>query len=150
MNKKLMQPILYMRWTKQELKFLKKNYATTGADALSRRFRRSRETVVRKACDLGLKKTKSFISELRRTIGAKPSFKNKISRAQKGKKGYWLGKRRSAGTKQKISKTMRARFKSYRPAKRAMRKAVRKAVRRVARKPVKRAKSGFWSFLSGR
>ncbi len=135
-----------MRWTRQELKFLKKNYAGMSTYALSKRFRRSRETVVRKACDLGLKKTKSFISDLRKMIGAKPSFKRKISRAQKGKKGYWLGKRRSAGTKQKISKTMRARFKSYRPAKRAMRKAVRKAVRKAGA----RAKSGFWSFLTGR
>lgn len=135
-----------MRWTRQELKFLKKNYAATSTGALSKRFRRTRETVVRKACDLGLKKTKSFISDLRKTIGAKPSFKRKISRAQKGKKGYWLGKRRSAGTKQKISKTMRARFKSYRPAKRVMRKAVRKVVRKAGAK----AKSGFWSFLTGR
>ncbi len=136
-----------MRWTKQELEFLKKNYATTSTAALSRRFRRSRETVVRKACDLGLKKTESFISGLRKSIGAKPSFKKKISRAQKGKKGYWQGKRRSAGTKQKISKTMRARFKSFGPAKRASHKAVRKAARRT----VKRAKkTGFWSFLSGR
>ncbi len=135
-----------MRWTKQELKFLKRNYAAMSTHALSRRLRRSRETVVRKACDLGLKKTKSFISELRKTIGAKQSFKRKISRAQKGKKGYWTGRRRSAGTKRKISKTMRTMFKSYKPG----RGAVRRFAHKAARKAGARAKSGFWSFLSGR
>ncbi|MFH1105607.1 MAG: NUMOD3 domain-containing DNA-binding protein, partial [Candidatus Aenigmatarchaeota archaeon] len=98
------------------------------------------------ACDLGLKKTKSFISELRKTIGAKQSFKSKISRAQKGKRGYWTGRRRSAGTKRKISKTMRAMFKTFKPRSGAAKRHVRKA----ARKAGARAKPGFWSFLSRR
>lgn len=90
-------------WTDKEEQYLIANYATTNNKDLAKILGKNNiEKVTAKAFKLGLKKSKEFLSEQRKTTGQSGHFKKGMTPHNKGKK-------LSDATKAKLAKTM---FKS--------------------------------------
>jgi len=90
-------------WTDEQEQYLIANYATTSNTDLTKTLgKKNADRVMAKAKRLGLKKSKEFLSEQRKTTGQSGQFKKGLIPHNKGKK-------LSDATKEKLAKTM---FKS--------------------------------------
>ena len=90
-------------WTDEQEQYLIANYATTSNTDLAKILgKNNADRVMAKAFRLGLKKSKEFLSEQRKTLGQNGQFKKGLIPHNKGKK-------LSDATKAKLAKTM---FKS--------------------------------------
>ena len=90
-------------WTDEQEQYLIANYATTSNTDLAKKLgKNNADRVMAKAKRLGLKKSKEFLSEQRKTTGQSGQFKKGLIPHNKGKK-------LSDATKAKLAKTM---FKS--------------------------------------
>jgi len=90
-------------WTDEQEQYLIANYATTSNTDLAKKLgKNNADRVMAKAKRLGLKKSKEFLSEQRKTTGQSGQFKKGLIPHNKGKK-------LSDATKEKLAKTM---FKS--------------------------------------
>ncbi len=87
-------------WTDEQEQYLIANYATTSNAELAKTLgKKDADRVVAKAKRLGLKKSKEFLSEQRKTTGQSGQFKKGLIPHNKGKK-------LSDATKEKLAKTM--------------------------------------------
>lgn len=90
-------------WTDEQEQYLIANYATTNNTDLAKILgKNNADRVMAKAFRLGLKKSKEFLTEQRKTLGQNGQFKKGLIPHSKGKK-------LSDATKAKLAKTM---FKS--------------------------------------